>query len=91
MKGLIILKKEKQLSQQQKEYRQKLFMWTLIVIAVNAVSIVFKGVVAIQVAALIVTVYALYRVVVYENKNNRNSRKYYDWAGRPLSQSKNDK
>lgn len=85
------MKKKKQLSEQQKEYYQKLFMWAVIVIIVNAVAIAFKGVVAIQVAALIATVYALYRVVVYENKNNRNSRKYYDWAGRPLSQSKNNK
>lgn len=66
-------------------------MWALIVIAVNAVAILFKGVVLLQVAALVVTVYALYRLTVYDNKRNRDSRKYYDWKGRPLSQVKNDK
>lgn len=35
--------------------------------------------------------FMILNMVVYENKNNRNSRKYYDWAGRPLSQQKKDK
>ena len=90
MRGLIKLKK-KELSLEEKKHREKMFMWALFVIVINAISISFKGVVFIQVAALIGTVYALYRMVVYENKNNRNSRKYYDWAGRPLSQQKKDK
>jgi Ca2+/Na+ antiporter len=82
--------KKKQLSSEEKEHREKMFMWAVVVIIVNAISIFFKGVVFLQVAALVVTVYALYRMVVYENKNNRNSRKYFDWTGRPLSHQKND-
>ena len=34
--------------------------------------------------AMIGTIYALYRLVVFDNKKNRLSRKYYDWKGRPL-------
>lgn len=85
------MKKNTQLSTEQIAYKKLVFMWALIVIAVNAVAILFKDVVLLQVAALVVTVYALYRLTVYDNKRNRDSRKYYDWKGRPLSQVKNDK
>lgn len=85
------MKKKKQLTPEERKHRERMFMWAVLVIIVNAISLVFKGVVFVEVAALIVTVYALYRMVVYENKNNRHSRKYYDWIGRPLSRQKNDK
>lgn len=85
------MKKKKQISLEQKKYYERCFMWAVLVIIVNAISVAFKGIVILQVLALVVTVYALYRMVVYENKNNRNSRKYYDWAGRPLSQDKSNK
>lgn len=82
------LKKKKQLSTAEINHRKRMFMWALLVIIINAVSLIFKGVALLQAAALFITVYALYRMVVYENKSNHDSRKYYDWAGRPLSRKK---
>ncbi|KRL01768.1 hypothetical protein FC20_GL000710 [Lactobacillus equicursoris DSM 19284 = JCM 14600 = CIP 110162] len=41
-----------------------------------------------QALAMVGTAYALYRIVVWDNVNNRYSRKYYDWAGHKKSTSK---
>lgn len=75
--------KKKPMSVEERKHCELMFRWALLVIIVNAISIFFKGIGFINIAALIVTVYALYRMVVYENKNNRNSKKYYDYRGLP--------
>lgn len=75
------------ITKEEKERRNRIFFWAVIVIAVNALSISYSNIIT-QIISTVVTAYALYRVVVYDNKKNRYSRKYYDRAGRPLAQPK---
>ncbi|WP_034538334.1 hypothetical protein [Lactobacillus psittaci] len=72
---------------EEKIRRKRLFRWAVFVIVINALQLIFR-IWLIQVFAMIGTVYALYRMVVVENVNNRFSSKYYDWAGQPLSRHK---
>ena len=65
-------------------------MWTVFVIIINAVSLVTKLWVF-QAAAMIGTTYALYKIVVWDNKKNRYSRKYYNWAGHDLDKKDSSK
>ena len=75
------------ITKEEKERRNRIFFWAVVVIAVNALSISYSNIIT-QIISTVVTAYALYRVVVYDNKKNRYSRKYYDRAGRPLAQPK---
>ncbi|MST79941.1 hypothetical protein FYJ61_05605 [Lactobacillus equicursoris] len=67
--------------------RNRVFLWTVFVIVINALS-VFTKLWIFQALAMVGTAYALYRIVVWDNVNNRYSRKYYDWAGHKKSTSK---
>lgn len=78
---------KQKITKEEKERRNRIFFWAVIVIAVNALSISYSNIIT-QIISTVVTAYALYRVVVYDNKKNRYSRKYYDRAGRPLAQPK---
>lgn len=64
--------------------RKRILLWTVFVILINFLQVYFK-IWEFQVIAMIGTVYALYRIVVFDNNKNRYSSKYYDWAGQPLS------
>lgn len=75
------------ITKEEKERRNRIFFWAVVVIAVNTLSISYSNIIT-QIISTVVTAYALYRVVVYDNKKNRYSRKYYDRAGRPLAQPK---
>lgn len=74
-------------SEEEKARRKRILFWTVVVIVINLLQILFKNWFT-QAIASIGTVYALYQLVVYDNKKNRLSRKYYDWRGKPLNKSK---
>lgn len=78
---------KQKITKEEKERRNRIFFWAVVVIAVNTLSISYSNIIT-QIISTVVTAYALYRVVVYDNKKNRYSRKYYDRAGRPLAQPK---
>ena len=84
------MKKSKKFATDELARRNRVFLWTLFVIVINAISIATKLWVF-QVVAMIGTVYALYKIVVWDNKGNRYSRKYYDWAGHALDKSQSKK
>ena len=63
--------------------RKRVLYLRIFGIAVNIRQFFFKNI-FIEGFAMIGTIYALYRLVVFDNKKNRLSRKYYDWKGRPL-------
>lgn len=75
--------KKAKVSKEEIARRKRVLNWTLFVIGINALQIVFPNM-WVQSIALLGTIYALYRLVVFDNKKNRLSRKYYDWKGRPL-------
>lgn len=64
--------------------RNGLFMWTVFVIMINLVQVLFKNWLT-SLVAMVGTIYALYRVVVYDNPKNRLSQKYYDWHGNKIN------
>ncbi|RMC51653.1 hypothetical protein [Lactobacillus sp. ESL0225] len=64
--------------------RNGLFMWTVFVIVINLVQVLFKNWLT-SLVAMVGTIYALYRVVVYDNPKNRLSQKYYDWRGNKIN------
>lgn len=74
----------------EKARRNSLFFWAVVVIAVNALLLIFPNMI-VRTISMIVTAYALYRVVVFDNHKNRFSRKYYDRTGKPLAQPKDSK
>lgn len=74
----------------EKARRNSLFFWAVVVIIVNALLLVFPNMI-VRIISMVVTAYALYRVVVFDNHKNRYSRKYYDRSGKPLAQPKNSK
>ncbi|GHN32135.1 hypothetical protein ME790_12060 [Lactobacillus delbrueckii] len=83
-------KSDSPVSAAEKARRDRIFMWTVFVIIINAVSLVTKLWVF-QAAAMIGTTYALYKIVVWDNKKNRYSRKYYNWAGHALDKKDSSK
>ncbi|WP_338148830.1 hypothetical protein [Lactobacillus acetotolerans] len=79
---MIKLKKPR-ISTTEKARRNRIFFWAVIVIVINLLQVIFKNWIT-GTVAMIGTIYALYRIVVFDNRNNRLSRKYYDWKGKPL-------
>ena len=77
----MIIMKTKKVSREEEARRKRVLYWTVFVIAINIPQLFFKNI-FIEGFAMIGTIYALYRLVVFDNKKNRLSRKYYDW--RPL-------
>ena len=71
----------------EKKRRNNLFMWALIVVAVNAAWLLTKNDM-VQAISTVISVYAFYRVVVYDNHKNRYSRRFYDRTGRRLTDPK---
>lgn len=67
--------------------RNNLFLWALVVVAVNAAWLLTKNNM-VQAISTVITVYAFYRVVVYDNHKNRYSRRLYDRTGRRLTDPK---
>lgn len=80
---MIRLKKAK-VTEKEKARRNKIFIWTMFVIVINLLQILFKNWIT-NLIAMVGTIYALYRIVVYENPKNRLSQKYYDWKGNKLN------
>lgn len=80
---MIRLKKAK-ITEKEKARRNNIFIWTVFVIAINLLQILFKNWTT-SLIAMVGTIYALYRIVVYENPKNRLSQKYYDWNGNQLN------
>lgn len=77
------MKKEK-VTPKEAARRNSLFMWTVFVIVINLVQVLFKNWLT-GLVAMVGTIYALYRVVVYDNPKNRLSQKYYDWRGNKIN------
>ncbi|WP_228706364.1 hypothetical protein [Lactobacillus panisapium] len=80
---MIRLKKAK-ITEKEKARRNNIFIWTVFVIAINLLQILFENWTT-SLIAMVGTIYALYRIVVYENPKNRLSQKYYDWKGNKLN------
>lgn len=80
---MIKLKKTK-VSDKEKARRNRILFWAVVVIVVNLLQILFKNWIT-SLIAMVGTIYALYRVVVFDNPKNRLSQKYYDWKGNKLS------
>ena len=77
------LKKTK-VTAKEKARRNRILFWAVVVIVVNLLQILFKNWIT-SLIAMVGTVYALYRIVVFDNPKNRLSQKYYDWKGNKLS------
>lgn len=77
------LKKTK-VSDKEKARRNRILFWAVVVIVVNLLQILFKNWIT-SLIAMVGTIYALYRIVVFDNPKNRLSQKYYDWKGNKLS------
>lgn len=77
------LKKTK-VTAKEKARRNRILFWAVVVIVVNLLQILFKNWIT-SLIAMVGTIYALYRIVVFDNPKNRLSQKYYDWKGNKLS------
>ncbi|WP_419513174.1 hypothetical protein [Lactobacillus kimbladii] len=77
------LKKTK-VTAKEKARRNRILFWAVVVIVVNLLQILFKNWIT-SLIAMVGTIYALYRIVVFDNPKNRLSQKYYDWEGNKLS------
>jgi len=80
---VIKLKKTK-VSDKEKARRNRILFWSIVVIVINLLQILFKNWIT-SLIAMVGTIYALYRIVVFDNPKNRLSQKYYDWKGNKLS------
>ena len=80
---MIELKKTK-VTAKEKARRNRILFWAVVVIVVNLLQILFKNWIT-SLIAMVGTIYALYRIVVFDNPKNRLSQKYYDWKGNKLS------
>ncbi|WP_223897461.1 hypothetical protein [Lactobacillus huangpiensis] len=80
---MIKLKKTK-VSANEKARRNRILFWAFVVIVINLLQILFKNWIT-SLIAMVGTIYALYRIVVFDNPKNRLSQKYYDWKGNKLS------
>lgn len=77
------LKKTK-VTAKEKARRNRILFWAVVVIVVNLLQILFKNWIT-SLIAMVGTIYALYRIVVFDNPKNRLSQKYYDWKGNKLT------
>ena len=83
--GLRVIKlKKTKVSDKEKARRNRILFWAVVVIVVNLLQILFKNWIT-SLIAMVGTIYALYRIVVFDNPKNRLSQKYYDWKGNKLS------
>ena len=80
---MIELKKTK-VTAKEKARRNRILFWTVVVIVVNLLQSLLKNWIT-NLIAMVGTIYALYRIVVFDNPKNRLSQKYYDWKGNKLS------
>ena len=80
---MIKLKKTK-VSDKEKARRNRILFWSIVVIVINLLQILFKNWIT-SLIAMVGTIYSLYRIVVFDNPKNRLSQKYYDWKGNKLS------
>ncbi|KJY59388.1 uncharacterized protein JF75_04250 [Lactobacillus kimbladii] len=76
--------KKTKVSDKEKARRNRILFWAVVVIVVNLLQILFKNWIT-SLIAMVGTIYALYRIVVFDNPKNRLSQKYYDWKGNKLS------
>lgn len=79
---MIGLKKTKS-SSKERARQNKIFFWAVVVIGINFLQLIFKNWIT-SLIAMVGTIYALYRIVVFDNPKNRLSQKYYDWKGNKL-------
>ena len=83
--GLRVIKlKKTKVSDKEKARRNRILFWSIVVIVINLLQILFKNWIT-SLIAMVGTIYALYRIVVFDNPKNRLSQKYYDWKGNKLS------
>lgn len=78
--------KKAKVTAQEKSRRNRLFLWAIFVVMVNLLKLVMKNWLT-NLVAMVGTIYALYRIVVYDNPKNRLSQKYYDWKGHKLNKN----
>ena len=76
--------KKTNVSNKESARRNRILFWTIVVIVINLLQILFKNWIT-SLIAMVGTIYALYRIVVFDNPKNRLSQKYYDWKGNKLS------
>ncbi|KJY58105.1 uncharacterized protein JF76_04220 [Lactobacillus kullabergensis] len=76
--------KKTKVTAKEKARRNRILFWAIVVIVVNLLQILFKNWIT-SLIAMVGTIYALYRIVVFDNPKNRLSQKYYDWKGNKLS------
>ena len=76
--------KKTKVTAKEKARRNRILFWAVVVIVVNLLQILFKNWIT-SLIAMVGTIYALYRIVVFDNSKNRLSQKYYDWKGNKLS------
>ena len=76
--------KKTNVSNKERARRNRILFWTIVVIVINLLQILFKNWIT-SLIAMVGTIYALYRIVVFDNPKNRLSQKYYDWKGNKLS------
>ncbi|AWM76223.1 hypothetical protein H3U50_09460 [Lactobacillus sp. M0398] len=76
--------KKTKVTAKEKARRNRILFWAVVVIVVNLLQILFKNWIT-SLIAMVGTIYALYRIVVFDNPKNRLSQKYYDWKGNKLS------
>ena len=76
--------KKTKVSANEKARRNRILFWAFVVIVINLLQILFKNWIT-SLIAMVGTIYALYRIVVFDNPKNRLSQKYYDWKGNKLS------
>ncbi|WP_267413534.1 hypothetical protein [Lactobacillus sp. B4026] len=79
---MIKLKKVK-VSAKEQARRNGILLWTVFVIVINFLQMICKNWLT-TIVAMVGTIYALYRIVVYDNPRNRLSQKYYNWQGKKL-------
>lgn len=79
---MIKLKKVK-VSAKEQARRNGILLWTVFVIVINFLQLICKNWLT-TIVAMVGTIYALYRIVVYDNPRNRLSQKYYNWRGEKL-------
>ncbi|WEV37321.1 hypothetical protein [Lactobacillus sp. ESL0677] len=76
--------KKVKVTSKEKARRNRLFMWAMFVVVINLLQLILKNWIT-NLIAMIGTIYALYKIVVYDNPKNHLSQKYYDWKGNKLS------
>ncbi|WEV40138.1 hypothetical protein [Lactobacillus sp. ESL0681] len=80
---MIRLKKTR-ISKAEKKRRDRVLFWAVFVIIINLLQLLFKNWLT-NLIAMVGTIYALYKLVVYDNPKNRFSQRFYDWKGKRIS------